>query len=67
MRTRRNFFLLLADTKFFDQGTILVDILGLQIIQKAAALTNQLEQSPAGMMILLVVLKMAGQVCDAIR
>jgi len=56
--------ILFSDAKLLDQIAIGVDILLLEVIQKAPSLANELQQAPAGMMILLVRLEMLGQMID---
>src|SRR5262245_36055801 len=58
---------LFSQTKTIDQVVITVDVTTLQIIKKAAALADQLQQSAARMIVLLVSLEMVGQFIDALR
>ncbi|CCV03230.1 hypothetical protein MESS2_1030087 [Mesorhizobium metallidurans STM 2683] len=55
-----------AQTELLDQRLIARVILALEIIKQAAALGDESEQTTAGMVILLVVLEMIGQVLDAL-
>src|SRR6185437_10577211 len=57
-------FWLLADTELADYGPVAVRIVQLQVIQQAAALADQHQQSTAGCMILLVRLEMLGQLSN---
>jgi hypothetical protein len=59
-----NCLLLLPETKTPDYRPVALDVLLLHIIEKPASLADQLEQSPTGMMILLVRLEMLRQVLD---
>jgi hypothetical protein len=56
--------LLLSQAELLDQGPITVDIFVFQIVQEAAALTHQLDQSTTGMVVLGMDLKMIRQVTD---
>jgi hypothetical protein len=58
--------LLLSQAELLDQGPITVDIFVFQIVQEAAALTHQLDQSTTGMVVLGMDLKMIRQVTDAL-
>src|SRR5574338_64260 len=56
---------LLAQAEPFDQGTVAVGVLALQIIQQLAALANHLKQASPGVMILGIGLEVAGEAVDA--
>jgi len=56
---------LLAQTKLLDQLLIFPCVLALQIVEQLAALTDQLQQTTARMMILHVGLEMIGQPVDS--
>src|SRR4051812_35072348 len=57
---------LLTDAERVDETAIPVERLLLQVVQQAAALADQLEQTPARVVILRVVLEVLGQVVDAL-
>jgi hypothetical protein len=57
---------LLANAKLTDDVPITIGIVRLQIIQQAAALAHEHKQSTPGGMVLLVRLKMLGQLTDAL-
>ena len=57
---------LFPDVKSSDDSPVTLDIGGLEIVQKSAPLTDHLEQAAAGMIVLLVLLKMSGEVIDAL-
>ena len=57
---------LLAQTQTLDDGAIPVDILLLQIVQQIAAMTDHLEHTAAGVIVLLVHPQMLSQVADAL-
>ena len=50
---------LFADAQLGDQSTIALDVLGHQIIQQLAALTDHLVQTTAGVVVLLVDLQVS--------
>jgi len=58
------FFLLLPDPEFADYVAIAVRIVRLQVIQQAASLAHQHQQSTAGCVILFVGFEMLGQLVD---
>ena len=64
VRLRHPRFYLLSDTQLGDQGTIALDVLLLQVVQQAPALTDHLQQAPVGVLILGVVLHVNGQLVD---
>ena len=55
---------LLANPEFADNIAIAIGIVRLQVIQKAAALADQLQKAPPGSVVLLVRLEMFGQFAD---
>ena len=55
---------LLTQTQLSDQGTVTVDVLLLQIGQQIAAAADHLEQAAAAVVVMLVGLKVLGQVID---
>src|SRR5688572_8106108 len=57
---------LLADAEAADQLRVAFRILALQVVQQAAALADQLEQAPTGMVILGVHLEVLGEVVDPV-
>jgi hypothetical protein len=56
----------LADSKSLDDTTVTLNILALQVVQKPTALSYELQQSPARMMILLMYLEVIREVSDAL-
>jgi len=56
----------LANSKPLDDPTVSLDILTLQVVQKAPALSHELQQSPARMMILLMYLEVVREVSDTL-
>jgi hypothetical protein len=58
------FLRLLPDPEFADYVAIAVRIVRLQVIQQAASLAHQHQQTTAGCVILFVGLEMPGQVVD---
>ena len=52
---------LFTDIELLNQSTVSIDVLGFQIIQETASLTDHLVKTAAGMVILLVVLQMLGE------
>jgi hypothetical protein len=57
--------LLFADSQPADQLRVPIRIFSFQVVEKAAALSDQLQEAAAGMMILGVCLEMFCQVVDA--
>ncbi len=57
---------LFADPKFLNYGTILGNILLLQVLQKPSSLPDQFQQTSPGVMIFLVYLEVLGQVIDPV-
>src|SRR5690606_34162520 len=57
--------LLAAQAELLDQGRIAGLVLALEIVKQTAALRNHGEQATSGVVILLVVLEVLGQVLDA--
>ena len=55
---------LLAQTQLGNDGAVTLDILLLEIVEKVSSLTDHLQQTAAGVMILLVDLHMLGQIVD---
>jgi hypothetical protein len=55
---------LLAEPQPFDQALVPIEVAPAQVVEKATALTDELEQPPAGMMILDVSLEVLGEVTD---
>ena len=64
LRTPPRFFLL-SDAQLGDNGAVALDVLGHQIVQHLAALTDHLQQAAAGVVVLLVDLQVLGQLVDA--
>src|SRR5215813_8860630 len=58
---------LLTNAEGIDETAVTVDALGLQIVEKTAALADELEQPAARVMVLGVHLEMLGQVRDPLR
>ena len=56
----------LANSKPLDDPTVALHIIALQVVQKAPALSYQLQQSPARMMVLLMYLEVIREVSDAL-
>ena len=56
-----------ANSECFDNRAITLDILLDQIVKQAATLTDHLQQTATGVMVLLVRFKMLGQVRDPFR
>ena len=56
---------LLTDTQLGDQSTIALDVLGHQVVQQLAALTDHLVQAAAAVVVLLVHTQVLGQLVDA--
>jgi hypothetical protein len=56
---------LLAQTEAGNQGTVGIDVLALQVVQQLAALADQAQQTTTGVVILLVLLEVRGQIVDA--
>ena len=55
---------LLTDAESLDDGTVSLDICFDQIVEQRAALTDHLEKTAAGVMILLVDLQVLGKIVD---
>ena len=60
------FDLLLTDVKLFDDRTISLDILLCEISEKISSVTDDLQKTSAGMMILRVILKMLVKFVDTL-
>ena len=56
----------IADTKPFDQRTVLLDVTLLDVLEKAATLTDELHEAATRVVVLFVHLEMLGQVADAL-
>jgi hypothetical protein len=56
----------LANSKPLDDPTVSLNIFALQVVQKAPALSYELQQSPARMMILLMHLEVVREVSDTL-
>lgn len=56
---------LLTNLELLDQITISIDVLRLQIIKKTASLTNHLVKTASAVIVLLVVLKVLGELLDS--
>src|SRR5262245_109167 len=54
-----------AQAELFDQRLVAAFVLALEIIKEAAALRDKCQKATTGMIVLLVVLEMLGQVLDA--
>jgi signal-transduction protein with cAMP-binding, CBS, and nucleotidyltransferase domain len=63
---RRQHIQLLSQAKTIDQIVITIDVATLQILEKAAALADQLQQTAARMIVLLVSLEMILQLINAL-
>ena len=57
---------LLTDTQLLDCCTIAVYILLLQIVQKVSSVTNHLQQTTSGVMVVLMRLQMCSQIVDSL-
>src|SRR5258708_24662227 len=55
---------LFADAEAFDQFGVAIRVLALQVIQQAAALSDQLQQAAARVVVLCVRLEMFGEIAD---
>src|ERR1700679_1897205 len=58
--------ILLADAQLADDFAIAVGVVLLQVIEQAAALAHQHQQTAAGAVVLLVRLEVLGQLADAL-
>jgi hypothetical protein len=56
--------LLAAEAELLDEGAVALDVLSLQVVEKAPPLTDQLQETTPGVMILRVRPQMLGQVVD---
>src|SRR5512132_1182892 len=56
---------LAPEAELLDEGTVALDVLALQVVQEAAAAADELEQAPAGVVILGVRAQVLGEVVDA--
>src|SRR5215510_7082239 len=66
-RNARRLVVLAAQTEPVDQCLVARLFPRLQIVEEAAALRHELQETTAGVVVLLVVLEMLGQVLDALR
>ncbi len=64
-RFRRYAWFLLADAELGDDRTVTLDVLGSQVVQHLAALTDHLEQAAAAVVVVDVHLQMLGELLDA--
>ena len=55
---------LLSNVELFDDRTIAVDVYLGQVVQKISSVTNHLQQTATGVMIIGVLLQMLGQLID---
>ena len=62
--SRLSAFSLLTETEFFDDSTVALNVFCLQIIQHAAAFSNQCGQCTLCTEILTIVFKVLGEVVD---
>ncbi len=53
-----------TDAKLLDDGLVTIDITGLDIVEQPPALADDLQQTPATVMVLLVDFEVLGQVRD---
>src|SRR5258706_12309401 len=58
---------LLADAQLVDDGAVAVLVRLLEVVQKAAAAADKLQEAAAAVMVLRVGLEVLGQVGDAVR
>ena len=56
---------LFAQAEAGNQGPIALDVLALQVVEQLAALADQAQQTTTGVVVLLVLLEVAGQIVDA--
>ena len=55
-----------ADTELLDESAVLFDVAILDVLQHAAALTDEHHETTTGVVVLLVGLEMLGEVADAL-
>ena len=55
---------LFTDVELLNKRTISIDVLGLQIVKKTTSLTYHLVETASGVVILLVVLQMLGELLN---
>ena len=55
---------LLSQTELFDNGTVTVNILLLKIVEKVSSVTDHLQQTASGVMVVVVVAQMLGERVD---
>jgi hypothetical protein len=56
-----------ADSELVDDGAISLCVLVLEVLEETAALTDEHQQTPPGVVVLAVQLEMVGQAIDALR
>lgn len=56
-----------AQTETLNQRTVTLNVDRLQVLQKALAATNEEKQTTTGVVIVLVILEVLGEVVDAMR
>ena len=57
---------LLTDAQLGDEGTIALDVLLLEVVQEAAALTDHLQQATVGVLVRRIVAHVLGELVDAL-
>jgi hypothetical protein len=57
---------LLPDPQFFNQSAVALDLAALEIIEEGSPQTNHPEEALAGMMILLVLFEVIGQIVNTL-
>src|SRR5215218_7855955 len=60
-------FTLPAQAELADQSAVALEILLLQVVQKAATATDEHQKAPARVVVMLVLAKVLGEVVDAMR
>ena len=55
-----------TNAELLDKGAVLVDVLTLDVLQKATTLTDEHHQTATGVVVLLVNLQVLGEVADAL-
>ena len=60
------FVKLLTDTKLFDSSSVSLNVLLLEIVKKVSSLTDHLEQTASGVVVLLVCLEVFCEVADSL-
>ena len=56
----------MTQTEALDQGTVTLDVNFLQVSQQTLALAYQEQQTTTGVVIVLVILEVLGQILDAL-